>query len=157
MLGILNIELRIYNMPLYLTDRLSEFDIEHNDNANFVYFDSIRKDNNNIATLMLRDKDNGVPIIYRSNMSDLGRWTIDEFKSRNGKVNCNQEFNDCMHKLNLLLIENKLVVFPMQSFNVVLHSMDDGIANIYRSRIEYVIKHSGLKRDYVSHALSFKL
>ena len=139
-------------MPIYLTDRVSEFDIEHNDNAYFVYFDSLKKDNNMLTTLMLRDKDNGIPVIYRTNMSDSGNWL-----QNYNNIDYVKEINKCITLINKVIAENKLLVFPMQSFNVILHSMDEEIANIYRNRLENVIKSSSLKRDFVSHALSFKL
>ena len=140
-------------MPIYLTDRVTEFDIEHNDNAYFVYFDSLKKDNNMITTLMLRDKDNGIPVIYRTNMSDSGNWLQDY----NNNIDYLKEINKCVSLINKTIAENKLLVFPMHSFNVILHSMDGDIANLYKNRLEHVIKSSSLKKDFVSHALSFKL
>ena len=140
-------------MPIYLTDRVTEFDIEHNDNAYFVYFDSLKKDNNMLTTLMLRDKDNGVPVIYRTNMSDSGNWLQDY----NNNIDYVKEIDKCISLINKVIAENKLLVFPMHSFNVVLHSMDEKIADIYKNRLENVIKSSSLKKDFVSHALSFKL
>ena len=139
-------------MPIYLTDRVTEFDIEHNDNAYFVYFDSLKKDNNMLTTLMLRDKDNGVPVIYRTNMSDSGNWLHNY-----NNINYVKEINNCISLINKVIAENKLLVFPMHSFNVVLHSMDEKIADIYKNRLEHVIKSSSLKKDFVRHALSFKL
>jgi len=140
-------------MPIYLTDRVTEFDIEHNDNAYFVYFDSLKKDNNMITTLMLRDKDNGIPVIYRTNMSDSGNWLQDY----NNNIDYLKEINKCVSLINKTIAENKLLVFPMHSFNVILHSMNEDIANLYKNRLEHVIKSSSLKKDFVSHALSFKL
>jgi len=140
-------------MPIYLTDRVTEFDIEHNDNAYFVYFDSLKKDNNMLTTLMLRDKDNGIPVIYRTNMSDSGNWLQDY----NNNIDYLKEINKCVSAINKTISENKLLVFPMHSFNVILHSMDEKIADIYKNRLEHVIKSSSLKKDFVSHALSFKL
>lgn len=143
-------------MPIYLTDRVTEFDIEHNDNAYFVYFDSLKKDNNVITTLMLRDKDNGIPIIYRTNMSDSGNW-LKDYNNNIHAIDYIKEINKCTSSINKIIAENKLLVFPMHSFNVVLHSMDKEIADIYINRLEQVIKNSSLKKDFVSHALSFKL
>tara|TARA_R100000664_G_C2760144_1_gene150911 strand:- start:14501 stop:14935 length:435 start_codon:yes stop_codon:yes gene_type:complete len=144
-------------MPLYLTDRISEFDIEQNDSAYFVYFDSIRRDNNNVATLRLRDKHNGVPIVYRHNMSENGNWSLDKFKLGQGDVEPSIEFNNCLAKFSSLILENKLVVFPMHSFNVILHGMYSDVSNIYRKEIEKIISKSLAKKDFVSHALSFKI
>jgi hypothetical protein len=42
-------------MPLYITDRLSLFEITHNPFSNFIYFDTIKKDNNDGVTLVLRE------------------------------------------------------------------------------------------------------
>ena len=82
---------------------------------------------------------------------------MDKFKLGQGDVEPSIEFNNCLSKFSSLILENKLVVFPMHSFNVILHGMYSDVSNIYRKEIEKIISKSLAKKDFVSHALSFKI
>lgn len=111
-------------MPLYLTERISEFDVIQNPEATFVYFDSVKGDNVSNHSLQIKNSENikGIAIIYTKNMSSTGGWTEDEFYM-GGKKDLSRGFDT----IKTSLIKNELVVFPIRAYSVIRSTLEDWV------------------------------
>ena len=138
-------------MPLYITDRLSSFEIKHNPFSNFIYFDTIKKDNNDGVTLVLREKDNGLPITYAESMSSDSIWDKKAF-NRNKEI-----FQEEFKNIEIKLMENKLVVLPVQTYNIIFSNLNFAVKPIFSDKIDSLIERATRKKDFVNYAFSFKL
>jgi len=122
-------------MPLYVTDRISEVDVEYNSKAKFIYFDTIKKDSLTASTLLLRDKNNTLPIRHRNNMSNTGEWDDEDFEKKYKPI-VSKDFKN----VSLALRNADLVIFPIRVFNIVLFTLNSKIHDFFQKKFKELIK-----------------
>ena len=122
-------------MPLYLPEKITDFDIETNEKAVFVYFDTIKQDSVDKITRTLRERENSVGITYRTNMSDNGVFKSSRFlEDHSGQVST--QFKVIHTHLN----NAHLVVFPVRYFYLVVDSMQKEVGKFYTKKFKELVK-----------------
>ncbi len=105
-------------MPLYLPEKITDFDIETNEHAIFVYFDTIKQDSVDKLTRTLREMTNSVVVTHRLNMSDNGVFKSNKFLDDYGG-----DISAQFKVLHTHLNNAHLVVFPVRYFYLVVDGM----------------------------------
>lgn len=131
-------------MPLYLTERIHDFETMYNPAAVFVYFDSVKEDSTSAEALRIKrlNKDNKIAIMYRKNMSSGGAWTEEEFKDE-GVAFINKGFD----VIRADLIKNRLVIFPIRSFAIIKESSEEWVMDAFNKRYIEIINTNPEDRD----------
>jgi hypothetical protein len=122
-------------MPLYLPEKITDFDIETNEHAIFVYFDTIKQDSVDKLTRTLRGMTNSVAITHRINMSDNGVFKSNKFlEDHSGQVSI--QFKVIHTHLN----NAHLVVFPVRYFYLVIDGMQKEVGEFYMKKFKELVK-----------------
>jgi len=122
-------------MPLYLPEKITDFDIETNEHAIFVYFDTIKQDSVDKLTRTLREITNSVAITHRINMSDNGVFKSNKFlEDHSGQVSI--QFKVIHTHLN----NAHLVVFPVRYFYLVIDGMQKEVGEFYMKKFKELVK-----------------
>ena len=103
-------------MPLYITDTITDFELQYNPDAVFVYFDCSKENSTHLETLRVKalpDEQREV-IIYRSNMNPKGDWDGIEYALYGKKI-----LYKCFDNIKNRLRDNQLVIFPARSFGII--------------------------------------
>ena len=122
-------------MPLYLPEKITDFDIETNEHAIFVYFDTIKQDSVDKLTRTLREITNSVVITHRLNMSDNG-----VFKSSRFLENHSGEISTQFKVIHTHLNNAHLVVFPVRYFYIVIDGMQKEVGEFYMKKFKELVK-----------------
>ena len=103
-------------MALYITERISEFEVMYNDKAAFVYFDTQKEDSTIRETMLIKSlpEDRKLRVLYKKNMSDDGDWTAEEFNYSGSRL-----LAKCFHGIRSFLRDGRLVVFPSRTFSII--------------------------------------
>ena len=112
-------------MALFLTERVTDFEVMYNPNAIFAYFDSVKGDSISSDTLRVKsiqDPTKSVSIIYTKNMSSSGAWSKEEFRLI-GKQILYEGFDE----IRSYLRHNLLVVFPARVFTIIRDSSEQWV------------------------------
>lgn len=135
-------------MPLYLTERVHEFDTQCNDMALFVYFDTVKNDNVSLETLLIKSLDASrvIPIHYRKNMSANGEWTEQEF-STVGQPILSSGFDAIRNRLR----NNELVIFPVRSFSIVKASSSEYVSLFMDKKLKEITATNSSNKDLFSY------
>ena len=122
-------------MPLYLPEKITDFDIETNEHAVFVYFDTIKQDSVDKLTRTLREMTNSVVITHRLNMSDNG-----VFKSNKFLEDYSGDISAQFKVLHTHLNNAHLVVFPIRYFYLVIDGMQKEVGEFYMKKFKELVK-----------------
>jgi|TARA_R100000329_G_C7482072_1_gene169816 hypothetical protein len=137
-------------MPLYITDTISEVEIQYNPDAVFIYFDCTKENSTHIESLNIKmlPNTNREAIFYRSNMNPKGDWDVIEYKLYGKKI-----LNRCFDNIKKHLKENKLVIFPVRSFGIIKSTVSQEIsADLERKFIEIANTNPGNKDKFEYYA-----
>ena len=131
-------------MPLYITERVHDYETMYNPAAVFVYFDSVKGDSTSAEALKIKrlDKDSRIAILYRKNMSSHGAWTEEEFKDE-GAAYMNKGFD----AIREYLIKNRLVIFPIRSFSVIKASTEEWVIDTFNKRYIEIVNTNPEHKD----------
>ena len=66
---------------ILITERYTDFMVDQNPYARFIYFETEKKDAITDST-NVRGRKNAVPIRYRNNMSDKGLWKDEDYTEK---------------------------------------------------------------------------
>ena len=122
-------------MPLYLPEKITDFDIETNEHAVFVYFDTIKQDSVDKLTRTLREMTNSVVITHRLNMSDNGVFKFNKFLEDYGG-----DISAQFKVLHTHLNNAHLVVFPVRYFYLVVDGMQKEVGEFYMKKFKELVK-----------------
>ena len=123
-------------MPLYLTEKITEFETMYNDRAAFVYFDTQKEDSTHTEALLVKSLPEGskLKVIYRKSMSSDGAWSAEDFNYKGSMVMAR-----CFHEIRSFLRAGRLVVFPSKTFSIVKETSPEYVQkDIDRGYIEVV-------------------
>tara|TARA_R110002074_G_scaffold26677_1_gene78191 strand:+ start:1758 stop:2174 length:417 start_codon:yes stop_codon:yes gene_type:complete len=131
-------------MPLYLTERISDFETIYNPDAVFVYFDSIKGDSTSLEALKIRElnRNRSIGIIHRKSMSAKGAWTEEEFKDK-GVIFLNKGFD----VIRADLIKNRLIIFPVRAFAIVRDSAEKWVTDAFNKKYKEIVNTNPEDRD----------
>ena len=95
-------------MPLYITETISDFELQYNPDVVFVYFDCSKENSTHVESLRVKALPNEQreAIIYRSSMAPKGDWDSIEYRMYGKKI-----LNRCFDNIKSRLRDNKLVYF----------------------------------------------
>ena len=112
-------------MPLYITETISDFELQYNPDVVFVYFDCSKENSTHVESLRVKALPNEQreAIIYRSSMAPKGDWDSIEYRLYGKKI-----LNRCFDNIKSRLRDNKLVIFPVRSFGVVKSTVAEEIS-----------------------------
>tara|TARA_R100001377_G_C3182215_1_gene107119 strand:- start:119 stop:505 length:387 start_codon:yes stop_codon:yes gene_type:complete len=117
-------------MPLFVTNRVTDFETMHNPAAVFVYFDTVKGDcfgADNTVIKSLSDN-NKQQIIYRKNMSFEGAFSKEEFNTI-GRNSISSNFDSLRSHIK----KGRLVVFPVVPFSLA-KSLSSKLASEYMDK-----------------------
>ena len=137
-------------MPLYITETISEFELQYNPDAVFVYLDCSKENSTHIESLRVKALPNEQRevIIYRSNMNPKGDWDSIEY-ALYGKKILNGGCDNIKNKLR----DNILVIFPVRSFGVIKSTVSEEIsADLERKFIEIANTNPGNNNKFDYYA-----
>lgn len=126
---------------ILFVERYTDFMINQNPHAKFVYFETEKEDIATEFCLDLRHKDNGLAIRHRANMSDKGIWKEEEYSDKSGLVKV--DFSNVFTNSKIA----RVVVFPVVSFNIVLSSLTEKYQTLFENEYARLIAHNHI-RDY---------
>ena len=138
-------------MPLYITETISEFELQYNPDAVFVYFDCSKENSTHIESLRVKALPNEQRevIIYRSNMNPKGDWDSIEYALYGKKI-----LNGCFDNIKNKLRDNILVIFPVRSFGVIKSTVSEEIsADLERKFIEIANTNPGNNNKFDYYAV----
>tara|TARA_R110000851_G_scaffold307979_1_gene466725 strand:+ start:520 stop:936 length:417 start_codon:yes stop_codon:yes gene_type:complete len=112
-------------MPLYITETISDFELQYNPDVVFVYFDCSKENSTHVESLRVKALPNEQreAIIYRSSMAPKGDWDSIEYRMYGKKI-----LNRCFDNIKSRLRDNKLVIFPVRSFGVIKSTVAEEIS-----------------------------
>ena len=125
---------------ILITERYTDFMVDQNPYARFIYFETEKKDAITDST-NIRGRKNAVPIRYRNNMSDKGLWQDEDYtnKASMAKVDFSYAFESSR--------ASRVVVFPMISFNIVLSFLTPKYQKLFENEYAKLLAHNDI-RDY---------
>ena len=126
---------------ILFVERYTDFMIDQNPNAKFVYFETEKKDMASDYVLQLRNKKNGLPLRHRLNMSDKGTWKDEDYTSK--------YFMICTDFSSILAASKTCatVVYPMITFNIVLSNLTDKYKKVFEKEYSKLVAHNAIKKD----------
>ena len=122
-------------MPLYITERVSEIDVDYNSDAKFVYFDTEKEDSTSTIALLLRGRQNALLIRHRNNMSNSGQWNDEDLDTKYRKI-ISKDFKN----VSVSLRNANLVIFPIRVFNLVQVTLDTKIHDLFFKKFNDLVK-----------------
>tara|TARA_R100000963_G_C4589259_1_gene67086 strand:+ start:129 stop:545 length:417 start_codon:yes stop_codon:yes gene_type:complete len=138
-------------MTLYVTDKMTEFQIMHNPSATFVYFDTEKKDSTARDTLTIKSlpPDRAIMIPYRKNMSSSGAWDKDYFMTKGSLL-----MSEAFYEIRRKLVENNLVIFPIRLFSFARDTSEQWVSDaMNRGYIEVVNTNPENKNGFEYYAV----
>jgi len=137
-------------MPLYITETISDFELQYNPDAIFVYFDCSKENSTHVESLRVKALPNEQrqAIIYRANMNPKGDWDTLEYAMYGKKI-----VSKCFDAIRKNLRENRLVIFPVRSFGIVKSTVSEEIrADLERKFIEIANTNPGNNNQFDYYA-----
>lgn len=126
---------------ILFVERYTDFMIDQNPNAKFVYFETEKEDVASDCILQLRSKQNGLPLRHRLNMSDKGMWKDEDYTSKYFMVSV--DFSSILDASKACVT----VVYPMISFNIALSNLTDKYKNLFEKEYSKLVGHNTIKKD----------
>tara|TARA_R100000426_G_scaffold23150_1_gene20021 strand:- start:447 stop:842 length:396 start_codon:yes stop_codon:yes gene_type:complete len=126
---------------ILFVERYTDFMIDQNPNAKFVYFETEKGDVASDCILQLRNKQKGLPLRHRLNMSDKGKWKDEDYTSK--------YFMMCSDFSSIIEASKTCatVVYPMISFNIALSNLTEKYKKAFEKEYSKLIAHNSIKKD----------
>jgi hypothetical protein len=132
-------------MALFLTERVTDFEVMYNPDAVFIYFDSVKGDTTSPDTLRVKniqDTTKSIGVVYTKNMSSLGAWSEEEF-NQGGKQTLYRGFD----MIRTSLSQNHLVIFPVRVFTIIRDSSEQWVADALNKKFIEIVNTNIDNRD----------